>query len=100
MRGLDPRIHTDSPQIEDAAWIAGSSQVKPGNDERSSVINSNGTCFKWRFPGAAQHDAQRSGAPQTRDRYKRSAMKCPVFDDPGSAVHRCALHRIRETGVG
>jgi len=25
MRGLDPRIHADWPQIESAAWIAGSS---------------------------------------------------------------------------
>jgi hypothetical protein len=47
-----------------------------------------------RFPGAAQHGAQRSGALQTRDRYERR-----VCDDPGSAVHRCALHRIRETSA-
>jgi hypothetical protein len=52
-----------------------------------------------RFPGAAQHEAERSGALQTRDRYKHGAMKCRVYYDPGSAVHRCALHRIRETGV-
>jgi hypothetical protein len=25
MRGLDPRIHADWPQIDNAAWIAGSS---------------------------------------------------------------------------
>jgi hypothetical protein len=45
-----------------------------------------------RFPGAAQHGAKRSGALQTRDRYK--LRDC---DDPGSAVHRFTLHRIRET---
>ncbi len=36
--------------------------------------------------------AARSGALQTRDLYKRR-----FFDDPGSAVHRFTLHRIRET---
>ncbi len=46
-----------------------------------------------RFPGAAQHGAKRNGALQTRDRYERG-----VWEGPGSAVHRCALHRIRETG--
>jgi len=45
-----------------------------------------------RFPGAAQHEAKRSGALQTRDRYKLG-----VCDDPGSAVHHFVLHRIRET---
>jgi hypothetical protein len=45
-----------------------------------------------RFPGAAQHVAQRSGALLTRDRNRRR-----VRSDPGSAVHRFALHRIRET---
>jgi len=43
------------------------------------------------FPGRS---AARSGALQTRDRYKR-----PVWNDPGSAVHRFALHRIREAMV-
>jgi hypothetical protein len=38
---------------------------------------------RTRFPGAAQHGAKRSDAPQTRDRSKFRA-----FDDPGSAVHR------------
>jgi len=41
------------------------------------------------FPGRS---AARSGALQTRDRRKRG-----VCNDPGSAVHRFALHRIRET---
>jgi hypothetical protein len=36
--------------------------------------------------------AQRSDALLTRDRNKRR-----VQSDPGSAVHRFALHRIRET---
>jgi len=47
-----------------------------------------------RFPGAAQHGAKRNDALQTRDRNELG-----VCDDPGSAVHRCALHRIRETRV-
>jgi hypothetical protein len=37
-----------------------------------------------RFPGAAQH-------------VRRDRLKLGVLDDPGSAVHRFALHRIRET---
>jgi predicted DNA-binding WGR domain protein len=37
------------------------------------------------FPGRS---AARSGALQTEDRKKRRA-----YDDPGSAVHRYALHR-------
>src|SRR5580698_10491458 len=41
-----------------------------------------------RFPDAAQHGAKRNDALQTRDRYGRR-----VRDDPGSAVHRFALHR-------
>jgi hypothetical protein len=41
------------------------------------------------FPGRS---AARSGALQTRDRNELG-----VCYDPGSAVHRCALHRIRET---
>jgi hypothetical protein len=55
------------------------------------------------FPGAVQHEAKRSDAPQTRDRNGHRAQS-----DPGSAVHRhsasktrvnalMALHRIRET---
>ncbi len=44
-----------------------------------------------RFPGAAQHVAQRSDAPQNRD---RTGLR--ICDDPGSAVHRYALHRVRE----
>jgi hypothetical protein len=47
-----------------------------------------------RFPGAAQHGAKRSDALQTRDRCIRR-----VCDDPGSAVHRFALHRVRETSL-
>jgi tripartite-type tricarboxylate transporter receptor subunit TctC len=38
--------------------------------------------------------AARSGALQTRDRYKLG-----VWEGPGTAVHRFALHRIRETMV-
>jgi hypothetical protein len=44
---------------------------------------------KAAFPGRS---AARSGALQTRDLYELR-----VWDDPGSAVHRFALHRIRET---
>src|ERR1700692_2858495 len=45
--------------------------------------------FRDTFPGRS---AARSGALQTRDRNELG-----VCDDPGSAMHRCALHRIRET---
>jgi hypothetical protein len=56
-----------------------------------------------RFPGAVQHEAERSDALQTRDRYELR-----ICGDPGSAAHRhgasktrvnalMALHRIRET---
>jgi hypothetical protein len=38
------------------------------------------------------HEAKRSDALQTRDRYELR-----VCDDPGSAVHHFVLHRIRET---
>jgi len=41
------------------------------------------------FPGRS---AARSGALQTRDR-----NRCRVWYDPGTAVHRFTLHRIRET---
>jgi hypothetical protein len=44
------------------------------------------------FPGRS---AARSGALQTRDRHKLG-----VWNDPGSAVHRFALHRVRETLIG
>src|SRR4029077_5922341 len=47
-----------------------------------------------RFPGAAQHGAERNDALQTRDRHRRG-----VRSDPGSAMHRCTLHRIRETSI-
>jgi hypothetical protein len=43
------------------------------------------------FPGRS---AAPSGALQTRDRYELR-----VWDDPGTAVHRFALHRIRETSA-
>ena len=43
-------------------------------------------------PGAAQHGAKRNDALQTRDRYTHR-----LRDGPGSAVHRFALHRIRDT---
>jgi hypothetical protein len=39
-----------------------------------------------RFPGAARHEVVRC----------RPGI-VTVFDDPGSAVRRCALHWIRET---
>ncbi|MFZ3339165.1 MAG: hypothetical protein WA199_24930, partial [Xanthobacteraceae bacterium] len=42
-----------------------------------------------------QHEAKRSGALQNRDRFKLR-----VRNDPGPAVHRFALRRIRETGCG
>jgi hypothetical protein len=38
-----------------------------------------------RVPGAAQREAKRSGALQTRDRYELR-----VWNGPGSAVHRGA----------
>jgi hypothetical protein len=47
-----------------------------------------------RFPGAAQHEAKRNDALQTRELRKRQ-----FCDDPGSAVHRFTLHRIRETAI-
>jgi hypothetical protein len=40
-------------------------------------------CSYLRFPGAAQHEAKRNGALQTRDRHIFGA-----YNDPGSAVHR------------
>jgi hypothetical protein len=45
--------------------------------------------------GGTQHEAQRSGALQNRDRCGRYA-----WDDPGSGVHHFVLHRIRETPSG
>src|SRR5579863_3607276 len=42
------------------------------------------------FPGRS---AAQSDALQTRDRNRRR-----VYNDPGSAVHRFALHRVRENG--
>src|SRR5437870_901235 len=56
-----------------------------------------------RVPGAAQREAKRNGALQTRDRYKLRA-----WNGPASAVHRhsasktrvnalMALHRVRDT---
>ena len=56
-----------------------------GSDRRHQDVLS-------RFPGAAQHGAKRNDALQTRDR-----CKLGVQSDPGSAVHRFALHRVRET---
>jgi hypothetical protein len=41
--------------------------------------------------------AQRSGALQTRDRRELRFWQRHIHGDPGSAVHRFALHRIRET---
>jgi len=43
------------------------------------------------FPGRS---AARNGALQTRDRNELGAC-----DDPGSAVHHLALHRIRKTNA-
>jgi hypothetical protein len=37
MRGLDPRIHADWPQIDSAAWIAGSSPAKTGKKGFNSI---------------------------------------------------------------
>jgi len=50
------------------------------------------------FPGAAQREAKRNGALQTRDRCSHR-----LRNGPGSAVHRfaaLALHRIRDTLSG
>jgi hypothetical protein len=44
------------------------------------------------FPGATQHAAKRSSALQTRG----SSWFPEFFNDPGSAPHRFALHRVRE----
>jgi hypothetical protein len=41
-----------------------------------------------------EREAQ-NGALQTRDRSRLRAR-----NDPGSAVHRYALHRVREKGLG
>jgi hypothetical protein len=38
MRGLDPRIHADWPQIESAAWIAGSSPAMTSAKVRFNSI--------------------------------------------------------------
>lgn len=49
------------------------------------------------FPGAAQRDAKRNGALQTRDRFKRRGR-----DGPGSAVRYFAAlvpHRVRDKGL-
>ena len=46
------------------------------------------------FPGAAQHEAKRNDALQTRDRHRLG-----ICYNPGSAAHRFTLHRIRETGI-
>jgi len=48
----------------------------------------------WRFPGAAQHEAERNDALQTRDRYKFGG-----WDDPGTAAHHFVVRRIRETDL-
>jgi len=48
-----------------------------------------------RFPGAAQHA---SDALQNRDRPKLSKMHRNC-EDPGSAVHRFTLHRVRGTAA-
>jgi hypothetical protein len=44
------------------------------------------------FPGAAQHEVMRC-------RTGIVAHSALISDDPGSAVHRCALHRVRETRI-
>jgi hypothetical protein len=44
-----------------------------------------------RVPDAVQREAERSGAPLIRDRYKFG-----VWNDPGSAAHRYALRCARE----
>ena len=47
-----------------------------------------------RFPGAAQHEAKRNDALQTRDRNTLG-----VWNDPGSAVHHCVLHPHPENAL-
>ncbi len=56
------------------------------------------------FPGAGQppsafpgRSAARSGALPTRDRPRLECFRSRACADPGSAVHRCALHRVRGT---
>jgi len=66
--------------------------IKPGMTVLSSLPDSILQSMRTRFPGAAQHEAKRNDALQTRD-----LCKCRVCDDPGPAVHRFTLHRIRET---
>ena len=67
--------------------------VRPGHDAQGADGFRRGEGgLRICFPGAAQHEAKRSDAAQTRDRTRRRARS-----DPGSAVHRFTLHRIRET---
>src|SRR5437762_14078586 len=52
----------------------------------------------WRVPGAAQHEAKRNGALQTRDRYgiaRRKTRVNALLGGPGSAVHRFAHARAQ-----
>ena len=49
--------------------------------------------YAERVPGAAQHGAKRSGTLQTRDPGSKSTDN----RGPASAVHRFALHRVRDT---
>jgi hypothetical protein len=50
-----------------------------------------------RVPGAAQHECEaRSGALQTRE---PGFSRMKNHRGPGSAVHRSALHRVRDTSV-
>src|SRR5438552_9172828 len=55
----------------------------------TDMVNRANAMWRRSFPGRS---AVRSGALLNRDRHARGDWK-----DPGSAVHRCALYRIRET---
>ena len=64
--------------------IYGTEHFRPGFFESRASVE--------RFPGAAQHEEGLDGALQTRDRHERQ-----VCEGPGSAMHRYALHRVRDT---
>src|SRR5580658_2658831 len=70
---------------------SGPSAVKNDSSRVSAKVPGR-SIIALRFPGVAQHEPRRSGALQNRDR-----GKLRIRGDPGSAVHRFALHRVRET---
>jgi len=63
MRGLDPRIHADWPQIEGAAWIAGSSPATTIG-EVLSPINARHV-FVARYAAIASRRRRVTAGPKT-----------------------------------